>query len=154
MLHPCTYYSRKLTPAELHYEIFDKELLAIKTAFAKLWHYLEGACYLVQVITDHKNLEYLGKAKALNQQQLRWALIFLMILPSKSSKADVLSRRYGTISQDPSQEPTLILKSYNFLSEAHHKDILRLIHSASEILPDGQTRSRSSHITPMKGSHI
>lgn len=33
VLNPCTYYSQKLTPAEWNYEILDKELLAIKSAF-------------------------------------------------------------------------------------------------------------------------
>ena len=30
--HPVTYYSRKMTPAEQNYEIYDKELLAIVAA--------------------------------------------------------------------------------------------------------------------------
>lgn len=49
------------------YEIVDKELLVIKTAFAECLRYLEGAGHLVQVLTNHKNLEYLCSAKALNQ---------------------------------------------------------------------------------------
>ena len=33
VLHPICYYSRKLTPAELNYPIYDKELLAVVEAF-------------------------------------------------------------------------------------------------------------------------
>jgi len=32
-LHPMTYYSKNLSPAECNYEIYDKELLAIIRAF-------------------------------------------------------------------------------------------------------------------------
>jgi hypothetical protein len=32
ILHPVVYYSRKITPAELNYDIHDKELLAIVVA--------------------------------------------------------------------------------------------------------------------------
>ena len=35
-LHPVCYYSRKFTPAELNYPIYDKELLAVVEAL-KLW---------------------------------------------------------------------------------------------------------------------
>ena len=32
-LHPIAYYSRKMTPPELNYDVHNKELLAIVTAF-------------------------------------------------------------------------------------------------------------------------
>lgn len=41
-------------------------------------------------------------------------------------------------SQGPSREPTVIRKSHNFLSAALDQNILGLINSASEILPDEQ----------------
>ena len=33
--HPVTYYSRKMTPLELNYNIYNKELLGIVTALKK-----------------------------------------------------------------------------------------------------------------------
>jgi RNase H-like domain found in reverse transcriptase len=46
---------------ELNYDVHDKELLAIFEAF-KIWrHYLEGPTYPIDVITDHKNLEYFAR---------------------------------------------------------------------------------------------
>jgi hypothetical protein len=32
-LHPFAFYSKKMSPAELNYDIYDKKLLAIVTAF-------------------------------------------------------------------------------------------------------------------------
>jgi hypothetical protein len=42
-LHPVAFLSKKLAPAELNYEIYDKEMLAIVRAFQEWRHYLQGA---------------------------------------------------------------------------------------------------------------
>ena len=53
---------------ELNYDIYNKELLAIFEAF-KIWqHYLEGSTSPIDVVTDHKNLEYFSTTKTL----MRW----------------------------------------------------------------------------------
>jgi hypothetical protein len=39
-LHPVAFHSRKLTPAEINYEIHDKELLAIMDCFGRWRRYL------------------------------------------------------------------------------------------------------------------
>jgi len=60
---PVAFYSRKLIQAELNYDIHDKELLAIVTAF-RVWRpYLEGAKHTIIVKTDHKNLTYFTTTK-------------------------------------------------------------------------------------------
>jgi len=57
-LHPVVFHSRQFHDAELNYPIYDKEMLAIITA-CKVWrHYLEGSPYRIEIITDHKNLEF------------------------------------------------------------------------------------------------
>ncbi len=43
LLHPVAFYSRKLTSAEINYQVYDKELLAIITAFEQWRPYLAGA---------------------------------------------------------------------------------------------------------------
>uniref|UniRef100_A0A0W0FN22 Reverse transcriptase/retrotransposon-derived protein RNase H-like domain-containing protein n=1 Tax=Moniliophthora roreri TaxID=221103 RepID=A0A0W0FN22_MONRR len=69
-LHPVAFLSRTLTGAELNYDMHDKELLAIFEAF-KLWHhYLKGAANLINVVTNHKNLEYFSTTKILTRQQV------------------------------------------------------------------------------------
>ncbi|KAL0183501.1 hypothetical protein M9458_019197 [Cirrhinus mrigala] len=42
LLHPCAYYSRKLSPAEQNYDVGNRELLAIKLALEEWRHWLEG----------------------------------------------------------------------------------------------------------------
>ena len=44
---PVAYHSRKLSPAELNYEIYDKELLAIVDAFREWKVYLQGSTFPV-----------------------------------------------------------------------------------------------------------
>src|SRR6201999_3545661 len=73
LVHPVAYYSRSMSPAELNYEIYDKELLAIHAAFKEWCSYLEGAAHTVKVITDHKNLEYFATTKLLTRRQARWS---------------------------------------------------------------------------------
>ena len=68
-VHPVAFYSRTFTAVELNYDTHDKKLLAIFKAF-KIWqHYLEGLAYSIDVITDHKNLEYFFTTKVLTWRQ-------------------------------------------------------------------------------------
>jgi len=59
---------------EWNYEIHDKEMLAIIRTLEEWRHFLEGAQYLVEIWTDHKNLEYFMMAKKLNHCQAHWSL--------------------------------------------------------------------------------
>ncbi|KAK3544072.1 hypothetical protein QTP86_000978 [Hemibagrus guttatus] len=100
VVHPCAFYSRKLTTAEVNYDVGNRELLAIKAVLDEWRHWLEGARHLFQVLTDHHNLEYLRGAKRLNPRQARWALFFTRFQftvsyrpGSKNGKADALSRQ-------------------------------------------------------------
>ncbi len=86
----------------------------MKAAIEEWRHWLEGAIHPFQVITDHKNLEYVKSAKRLNPRQARWSLFFsrfqftVTYRPgSKNSKADVLSRRHDPPFQEHSPEPIL-----------------------------------------------
>ncbi len=114
-------FSRKLSPAEQNYDIANRELLAIKFALEDWRHWLEGAVHPFQVITDHRNLEYLRDAKRLNPRQTRWALFFtrfnftVTYRPgAQNSRADALSR-LSKPSQD-STAPEAILPPALFIS--------------------------------------
>jgi len=70
-LHPVEFHSRKFQPAEINYEIHDKELLAVVDTFKHWQPYCEGAMHQVQVVSDHQNLEYFTTTKVLNRRQAR-----------------------------------------------------------------------------------
>ena len=52
--HPISYFSKKLTPAEARYSVFDRELLAIYRSIRHFRHMVEGQEF--SVFTDHKPL--------------------------------------------------------------------------------------------------
>ena len=64
-IHPIAFHSWTFTPPKLNYDFHDKEWLAIFEAFKIWYHYLEGLLTLVDVVTDHKNLEYFSTTKSL-----------------------------------------------------------------------------------------
>ena len=100
-VHLVAFHSRTFTAAELNYDTHDKELLAIFEAF-KIWrHYLEGPAYPIDVVTDHKNLEYFSTTKVLIQRQVRWSeylsqfnLIIRFHPGHLGTKPDALTRRW------------------------------------------------------------
>jgi len=99
-LHPVAFHSRKFQPAEINYDIHDKELLAIVDAFKHSHRYCEGAEHQIQVFTDHHNQEYFTTTKVLNQRQAHWAenlagINFQVYYRpgTQNGKPDALSRR-------------------------------------------------------------
>ena len=64
-IHLIAFHSWTFTLPELNYDVHDKELLTIFEAF-KIWHhYLKGSPTPVDVVMDHKNLEYFSTTKLL-----------------------------------------------------------------------------------------
>jgi len=64
-IYPVVFYSWMFSTLELNYDVHNKELLAIFKAF-KIWqHYLEGSALPIDIVTDHKNLEYFSMTKIL-----------------------------------------------------------------------------------------
>jgi hypothetical protein len=99
-IHLVAFHSRKFNSTELNYDVHDKELYAIFKAF-RIWrHYLEGSATPIDVVTDHKNLEYFATTKLLNRRQARWSEylsqfnLIIRFRPSKlGTKPDALTRR-------------------------------------------------------------
>ncbi|MCJ8732691.1 hypothetical protein PDJAM_G00214120 [Pangasius djambal] len=113
-LHPCAYFSHRLTPSERNFDVGNRELLAVKLALQEWRHWLEGAKHQSLIWTDHKNLAYVQEAKHLNPRQSKWSLFFtrfnfvLSYRPrSKNLKPDALSRQWDIPSQEPSHEPII-----------------------------------------------
>ena len=99
-LHPVAYHSRKFKPAEINYDIHDKEMLAIVVALKEWEHMLKSCKDEFTVYTDHKNLEYFATTKVLSRRQARWAEFLsefwfkVVYRPGHLNvKADILSRR-------------------------------------------------------------
>jgi len=100
-VHPVAFHSRTFSAPELNYDVHDKELLAIFEAF-KIWqHYLERSTSPINVITDHKNLEYFSTTKVLTCWQARWSEylsqfnLVIRFRPGRlGTKPDALTRRW------------------------------------------------------------
>jgi hypothetical protein len=97
---PVGYFSKTMTPAELNYQVHDKELLAIVKSLQQWRADLARTNTVVRVWTDHKALEYFMTTKQLNQRQARWAEVLaefyfsITYRPgSKNVLADTLTRR-------------------------------------------------------------
>src|SRR5258706_1811911 len=104
------FFSRSLQGAEKNYDTHDKELLAVFEAFKNWWHFLEGSAKVIDMVTDHKNLEYFTSSKKLSWQQARRAEFLAQFnmkvcfrLGRLGSKLDVLTCRWDiyTEGDDP-----------------------------------------------------
>ena len=65
--HPVVFHSRTFKDAETNYDVHDKELTAIYDTFKWWRHYLEGAGTPIDVVTDHRNLQYFSTTKVLTR---------------------------------------------------------------------------------------
>ncbi|CAA7270379.1 unnamed protein product [Cyclocybe aegerita] len=98
-IHPVAFHSRTFNPTKLNYDVHDKELFAIYESFRIWQHYLEGSGTPIDIVTDHKNLEYFATTKLLNCRQARWSEylsqfnLIVRFRPGKlGAKPDALTR--------------------------------------------------------------
>ncbi|MBW0514997.1 hypothetical protein O181_054712, partial [Austropuccinia psidii MF-1] len=71
--NPIAFDSCKLLPAELNYEIHDKELLGIVWALKRWRAFLLSLSNSFEVLTDHSSLQYFMSSKVLTCCQAHWA---------------------------------------------------------------------------------
>ncbi len=93
------YFSKALMATKWNYDIWDWEFLAIVVAFWTWWHLLAGTQDLVQVLTDHANLQYYWHLQKINHC-IAWYINFLKDFNYQlkhilgvSNWADALSQR-------------------------------------------------------------
>ncbi len=67
---PAGFMSKKFTPAQHNYRVYEHEALAILEALLKWEDKLLG--YKFTVVTDHRALEFFGQLKKLSPRQSRW----------------------------------------------------------------------------------
>jgi hypothetical protein len=106
VLRTVGYFSAKHTPAECNYDVHDKELLAVIKCLQE-WDAELRAVRGFTVHTDHKNLEYFGKARQLQERHFRWREILsrynlqFMYKPGHTNgRADALSRKEEDLPAD------------------------------------------------------
>ncbi|KAK0637673.1 Transposon Tf2-12 polyprotein [Lasiodiplodia hormozganensis] len=115
-LHPVAYFSKKLSPTECNYTIYDKELLAIVRAFEEWRPECVGTAVPIQVFSDHETLKSFLQAKKLSRRQVRYALMLqdynfeILPIPGKENlRADALSRREQDLPQSEEDERVLFM---------------------------------------------
>ena len=121
-VYPVAFHSHTFTVAESNYNTHDKELFAIFEAFKIWWHYLEGLVYLIDIVIDHKNLEYFSTTKMLTWKQVWWSKylsqfnLIIRFCPSHlSTKPDALTRQWNIYPKGRNTGYTTI-NFYNFKS--------------------------------------
>ena len=119
-VHLVAFHSRTFTAAELNYNTYDKKLLAIFKAFKIWWHYLEGLAYPIDIVMDHKNLEYFSTTKVLIWRQVQWSeylfqfnLVIRFHPGHLSTKLDALTRRWDVYSKEENTSYATV-NSHNF----------------------------------------
>ena len=70
--HPIGFMSKSMNPTKQNYGIPDKEALAIVKGLQNWRHWLERTKLPIQILTNHKNLEYFTKPRVLNRRQMHW----------------------------------------------------------------------------------
>jgi len=70
-IHLVAFHSHMFKAAELNYNIHDKELLIVFEVLYIWYHYLKELELSLDVIIDHKNLEYFLITKILFHYQAR-----------------------------------------------------------------------------------
>jgi hypothetical protein len=72
-LQPVAYVSHKMLPAELNYQVHDKEMLAIIKMLGEWRTYLHGRQpFTIRIKTDHNSLQYFMTKPDLTGRQARW----------------------------------------------------------------------------------
>ena len=96
-LQPVAYSSKKLTPTEIRYSAYERELLGIVDAIGRWRSYLEGHHFIVQ--TDHSSLRHLPNQPSVNRRIYKWVSILqgynceIRHIPGVRNPVDALTRR-------------------------------------------------------------
>ena len=65
--HPIAFHSRKFSPAELNYDIYNKEMLAIVDSLEHYRHLFEGLGQQITIYLDYHNLLWFTETKVYNR---------------------------------------------------------------------------------------
>ena len=94
--HSVAFWSRKMISSENRYKMHNQKLLVIVIIFKHWCHYLKDSYQIIEILTDHNNLQEFMKVKELNERQVWWVMrltAFDFVISYRSGKtnsADVL----------------------------------------------------------------
>jgi len=116
-LHPIAFHSRKFSPAELNYDIYDKEMLAIVDLLEHYRHLFEGLGQQITIYSDHHNLLWFTETKVYNRRQARWAeklakydFVIHFRPGAQGGKPDALSQRPDYVAENKVKLPMPFLR--------------------------------------------
>ena len=116
-MHPIAFYSWKFNPAELNYDIYDKEMLAIVDSLEHYRHIFEGLGQQITIYSDHLNLLWFMETKVYNRRQACWAeqlvkydFIINFQPETQGGKPDALSRRLDYVVENKVKQPMPFLR--------------------------------------------
>lgn len=123
VLHSVVFYSKKHSSAETNSENYDKELMRIVRAFEVWRAEQESVESPIQVLSDHKNLQYFMSNKNLGKRQSQLAeylshfgFQIMYQLGKKSTKSNILTRWSGDLSIDGDEQYKNILTVIKLLN--------------------------------------
>ena len=120
VLYPVVFFLKKHTSTECNYEIYDKELMAIIRCFEEWRAELESTPHPIQVLSDHRNLEYFMSTMLLNYRQVQWYEFLLLF----NFKITYQPRKFG------GNPDTLTMRSGDLFKEGDEK----LLHQSQPVL--------------------
>jgi len=156
VLHQVAFYSKKQNPAECNYEIYDKELMAIVRTFEEWRPHLEGSHHPIQVLSDHKNLEYFMSTKLLNPRHARWSEFLscfdfrIVYRPGKvGGKPDALTRRSGDLPKEGDER--LLTNQHAMLKPQNLMDLPNAGHGRIDVSDARRNAGRPDSLDVVNG---
>ena len=158
--HPIAYFSKTIQAAELNYDIYNKEMLAIIQSLIEWRPWLQGLQTEEPFLlySDHRSLEYFMTTKKLSSRQARWAELlsrYYFRLQYRVGKANTRANALSRKAEDVTAQQKVIEQYYTQIMiprqkidqaivddlqlaplEEHGYNSLRLI---SRILEDNRT---------------
>ena len=127
--HPMGYNSSSLTKTERNYPIWDHKFLAIICVLKHWWYLLLGTKFIIDIFTNHKNLQYYHSPQKINCRLTHYILtlgnynICLLHKLGASNHADALSCRPDHNTGTHDNECVLALPNTLFLNAMNATDL-------------------------------
>jgi len=134
VLRPVAFFSKKHSPAECNYPIYDKELLAIIRCLEE-WEAELKSVGQFTILTDHKNLEYFTTVRKLSERQMRWQLVLSKFDP-------VIQYRPG---KEGGLPDALTRRDQDLPKEGDE----RLDYRMAQLIPDGMIQGNVIRLAPV-----